>query len=373
MTPFAELVPDGDQLVIDWPVIEESFDWFARLRACPQDPWFHAEGDVNIHTRMVCEALIADPRWRELDAEARASVFWAALLHDVAKPDCTRREPGGRVVSPGHSRRGQIMARRILWRLGATFSQREQICHMITHHQVPFYLLEREQPERRVHLISLQTRCDLLALLADADARGRVCSDRARLIDNVELFRELCRDHQCYDAPKRFASAHSRFLYFRKSERAPDYEAFDDWPGQAVLMSGLPATGKDTWLSANPSGAEIISLDDLRAELGVHADEKQGKVVAAARERARRALRVQRPIVWNATNVSRAIRSSLIDLVASYRAKVTIVYLETGRSELERRNCSRMRPVPERALSRMLDRWEVPDLTECHALTVAIT
>lgn len=79
-----------------------------------------AEGDVWIHTRLVCEALVALPEWQALAAEDRDLVFAAALLHDVAKPLCTRVE-NGRVTSRGHSQRGAIEARRILWELGRMF------------------------------------------------------------------------------------------------------------------------------------------------------------------------------------------------------------------------------------------------------------
>jgi len=370
MTLFHELLPDRDDPRLDWPMIEEAFGWFRRMHECSQDPEFHAEGDVNIHTRMVCEALVADAQWRSLAAELRASLFWAALLHDVAKPDCTRIEASGRLVAPGHSRRGQIMARQILWRMDAPFHQREQICHLVTHHQAPFYLVDRDDAVRRVHTISWQTRCDLLATLARADANGRICPDRSRLLDNVALFAQLGREQSCYDAPRPFASAHSRFLYFRTPDRAAEYEAFDDWETTVTLMSGLPAAGKNTWLAANADVGEIISLDELRTELDVDPSDAQGPVVAAARARARDALRAKRPFIWNATNISRRIRGSLIDLFAAYRAKVTIVYLETGERELKRRNAARARPVPDKALTRMLDHWEVPDLTECHDLVL---
>jgi predicted kinase len=373
MTLFDELVPRPESPAIDWPAIEQAFDWFRRLADCPQDAVFHAEGDVGIHTRMVADALVGDPEWQRRDAPARASLFWAALLHDVAKPACTRVDPGGRVTAPGHSRRGQIMARRILWGMTVPFGQREEICHLITHHQMPFYLIERDKPQRRIHAVSLQTRCDLLAILATADANGRVCADRARLLDNIALFRALAQDEGCYAEPKRFASAHSRFLYFRKEDRAADYEAYDDWTGEATLLSGLPASGKSTWLAANAAGAEVISLDDLRVELEVEPDEPQGAVIAAARERARAALRAGRPLVWNATNLSRDRRRALIDLCADYRAKITVRYFETSEAEAARRNAARDRPVPARALERMLDHWEPPDLTECHALDVRIT
>ena len=62
----------------------------------------------------------------------------------------------------------------------------------------------------------------------------------------------------------------------------------------------------------------------------------------------------------------------MIDLFAAYRAKVRIVYLETGERELKRRNADRTRPVPDQALARMFDHWEVPDLTECHELVLGI-
>ena len=373
MTVFGTLVPDREKSLVDWPAIDELFDWFRRLKDCPQDPVFHAEGDVHLHTRLVVEALIDDRAWQVLEFEDRQSLFWAALLHDVAKPACTRIDSDGGVMAPGHSRRGQVMARSILWRMSVPFRQRETICHLITHHQTPFFLIERDRPERHAHLISHQTRCDLLAVLAAADARGRKCPDREGLLDNIALFVELCREQACLSQPRRFASAHSRFLYFRKENRAADYAAFDDWTGAATLLSGLPGSGKDSWLKAQAADREIVSLDDLRNELGIDPKDSQGPVIAEARERARIALRAQRPMIWNATNVSRQIRSQLVDLFAAYRAKVRIVYLETAESEATRRNQSRARAVPSQAITRMLDRWEPPDLTECHDLEVVLT
>ena len=374
MTLFHALVPAPEGSgAVDWPRIGEAFDWFRRLKDCRQDPVFHAEGDVGIHTRMVVEALLADPAWRALERKARESLFWAALLHDVAKPATTRLEPNGRVIAPGHSRRGQIMARLILMRLGVEFRQREEICHLITHHQVPFFLIDRERPERRAHLISHQTRCDLLAILASADARGRICPDGQRLLDNIALFRELCREEACLSQPKAFASAHSRFLYFRREDRAADYEAFDDWEGEATLLSGLPGAGKDTWLTGNAAGRAVISLDDLREERDVDPAGPQGVVIATAKEQARVLLRAHRPFIWNATNVSHQLRSQLIDLFAAYRAKVRIVYLEAPEDEAGRRNRARVNPVPAGAIARMRDRWEPPDLTECHRLDVVLT
>jgi len=369
---YADVVPGGPDWTIDWQAIDDRFGWFRALKDCPQDPIHHAEGNVHIHATMVCEALVGQPAWRKLDEGDRCLMFWAALLHDVAKPRCTRTEPEGRVRSPGHSRHGQIMARKILWQLGLEYARREMLCHLITHHQLPFFAIDKQDAARRVHLVSHQTRCDRLAMLAEADAQGRICADQDRLLDNIELFRELCRQERCYDAPRRFASDHSRFCYFRTPDRSPDYEAYDDTRSQVTMLSGLPASGKDSFIAAMTGDATIVSLDAIRAELKIDPQDNQGRVVASAKERARQALRTGAPLIWNATNLSREFRQPLLGLFADYNAAVTIVYAETSPSEQARRNNERPDPVPGQVIERMLGRWQPPDLTECHQLKIVL-
>ena len=148
------------------------------------------------------EALAGLPAWRSLPEGERQIVFAAALLHDVAKPVCTRPDPDGRITSRGHSRRGAILARQILWRLGVPFAVREQIAALVRHHQVPYFLMDRPDARRLAIEVSQTARCDRLALLAEADVRGRVCRDQQRLLDNVALFVEFCREENCLSAPR---------------------------------------------------------------------------------------------------------------------------------------------------------------------------
>ena len=67
------------------------------------------------------------------------------------------------------------------------------------------------------------------------------------------------------------------------------------------------------------------------------------------------------------------MRSQLIQLLADYRARIKLVYVETGWGELLRRNRSRERPVPEDVIGRLANRLDVPNLTEAHFAECHVT
>ena len=347
---FELLLPDLDRL--RWDELQV-FPWVRKLEDCPQDPVHHAEGNVWIHTRMVLETLLAMPAFRALPPADRDAVYVACLMHDVAKPATTRAEDG-RITAKGHSRAGELMARRILWELGAPFALREAACAMIRYHQIPFFLVERDDAQRVAAEVSLSLRCDLLAIVAEADIRGRICADLGRILDQIELFREICRDEECLTGPRRFASDHTRFVYFRsdaRSGRHPDVEAWDDTETQVTVMSGLPGAGKDTWVREHLGELPVVSLDALRTELEIDPTDAQGEVVQASRERAKELLRRHEPFVWNATNLSRQRRGPIVDLLADYKARVRIVYLEASAPVLFAQNRGRQAAVPRRPSS----------------------
>jgi putative nucleotidyltransferase with HDIG domain len=360
--------PDAPNQSIDWDKIQTHFDWLDNLRGCQQDPIYHAEGDVFTHTKMVCEALVSSPNWQQLSQQDRSIVFAAALLHDVAKPIFTKIEENGRISSKGHGRQGARIARQILSALvpPVPFEIRETIRAIVQFGSLPIWLLDKPNPQQSVIKASQVVRCDFLALLAEADVRGRLCSDRQQLLDKIELFREFCQENNCLNFPRQFPSAHSRFLYFRKDSGNPDYEAFDDTRCEVILMSGLPGSGKDYWIKENLPHLPLISLDALRQEMKIPPDETPGSVIVAAKNRAREYMSSGRSFVWNATNTTKQMRQQLIDFFASYRSRIRIVYLEVPMAEILKRNRSRTAAVPEAVIQKLLDRLDIPDLTEAH-------
>ncbi|MBU2663644.1 AAA family ATPase [Actinoplanes bogorensis] len=367
-TLFAELCPDGPSWTVPWARVEEEFEWIRRLRGVPQDPVHHGEGDVATHTRMAAEALATQPAWRALPPAERVRLFGAVLLHDVAKPDCTRTDDDGRITAHGHSRRGDLTVRRILWELGAPRAWREHVAALVRHHQVPFWALERPDLEQIVLRVSLLASNRDLAMLADADITGRICGDRDDVLGNIELFREFCADLGVLDRPWPFASDHARFQYFRTPGRDPRYAAYDDTRLTMTVLSGLPGAGKDTWVAAHAEDQPVISLDVIRDRLGVKPSDGQRAVAAAAHEEARVHLRARRDFVWNATNISRQHRDLCIGLGAAYHARVEIVALEVPPQTLLRQNGGRPAPVPPAVIHRLIGKWESPDVTEAHAV-----
>lgn len=357
--------PSPPDFHVVWEGIEQEFPCLKQMAGCPQDSLHHAEGDVYIHTQMVVAALASIRKWRALPPLEREIVFVAALLHDVAKPACTRVEDG-RITSRGHSKRGAIMARSLLWSRGMPMAAREQVVNLIRHHQIPFFLIDQPNSQRTLFAVSQRTRCDLLALVTEADARGRVCADQQQLLDNISLFVQYAEEQNCLSGPRQFPSDHSRFLYFRKEDRDPDYLAYDDTVCEVVMMSGLPGAGKDYWVVENLPDWPLISLDELRRELKVSPTANQGPVVSQAREMAREYLRRKQSFVWNATNISRQIRELSINLFAAYNARVRIVYVEAPEDRLYAQNRERADAIPAEVIRKLTARWEVPDLTEAH-------
>ncbi|GAA2330015.1 AAA family ATPase [Dactylosporangium salmoneum] len=295
----------------------------------------------------VAEALGGIEEWRERPEAERAPVFAAALLLDA----------------------GEHAARKALWGLGAPIAWREHVAALVRYAWLPFGALERPDLDRLVFRVSLLARNDDLGLLATADALRR--ADMG-LVEEVALFTQYTREIDCLDKPRGFASDHARFAYFRTPGRDPDYAAFDDTRCTVTVMSGLPGSGKDHWVAANRAGVPVVSLDDLRDELGVRPTGDQGPVIAAAYARAREHLRAGVAYVWNATNTTRALRSRCIGLAASYGARVEAVSVEAPPEVVHRRNRARERRVPAAVIDRMAGRWEPPDVTEAHSvLTVA--
>ena len=357
----------------DFAACLAAFPQLELAKTTPQHPVYHAEGDVWTHTMMVVEALLDMPAYGEISREQQETVFLAALLHDVAKCSTTVIDPvTGAIGQPGHSRKGALDARIALWDYAVPFAVREAICRLINVHQVPFFALETSRrgvtPEYTVRELSWQVDIRLLAMLAEADIRGRIGPEPQRVLDAIELFRELAREDGCYGQRRAFADDHTRVKYFRGADVHPDYALYQEPGSRVIVMSGLPASGKNTWVDKHHPRLPVVSFDDARQALGLRHGKNAGQVGDYAEERARELLRRHEPFVWNATHLSKLMREKTLNLLYQYHAQVELVYLEQPRRELLRRNGQRDTSLSNKKLQAMLWNWEIPLPQEAHGV-----
>lgn len=358
---------------IDWTTIESEYDWFQDMQEIPQDPEWHAEGNVQIHTKMVAEALVNLAEYQALEEQEKQVLFAAALLHDIEKRSTTTTkmiDGRERIVSPNHAKRGEYVSRNMLYReWGVPFKVREEICKLVRHHSLPIWAIEKPDPIKAVITASTVLNTKLVAMLAKADVLGRICQDAEEILLKIDLFEELCRQNNCWGTPYPFASNYGRFLYLNRDEMAPIYEPFNDLKFEVVMLSALPGSGKDTYIQQNLD-LPMVSLDAIRRANKISPTDKRGngKVIQLGKEQAKVYMRAKQSFVFNATNLTTDVRSKWISLFSEYGGRVRIVYLEVPYKKLLQQNRNREHVVPLLAVERMIRRLEVPVVREAHSV-----
>jgi predicted kinase len=357
-----EAVTGASKGLLGWA---EGQPWARAMAGCGQDVGWHAEGDVWTHTRMVVAELERLTEWPSLDGEERRKLLF------TAKPATTQVDRStGRTHSPKHALVGVEIGRRVLRHLGCPLAEREEIAGLVRYHGRPPYLLEKPDPDREVISLSWLVSHRLLYLFTLADTRGRRTREMARPEEAVHLWKATAVESGCFERPYPFANDHARFLFYRGELSSLHYAPREDYRCTVTLLSGLPGAGKDTWLARHRPGLPVVSLDDVRADLGVEATDDQGAVIQRAREACRAHLRAGRDFAFNATNTVRQTRKRWADLFAGYGARVELVYLEPPLAEVLRQNERRPRPVPRQVISWLVEKLEPPTWAEAHAVTL---
>lgn len=359
----------GADGTIDWAAVEPVFPHAPAMKVCIQDAVFHAEGDVWTHTRMVADALFADPGFAALPSQRRTVLALAALWHDVAKPETRQVEEDGgreRITHHGHSRRGAVASWNGLWRAGVPREIRLPVFSLIMAHQRVFHTFRRDDIRAELARFSIAGSWHELILLAKADNRGRIAPNTRETEDELELVRLAAEDHGCLHGAWPFASDQARVRFARGGADSLFYDPPAPRGARMVLLCGLPGAGKDTYAARALGDLPQVSLDRLRDALDIAPEDEQGSVAQAALEETRQHLRAKRPFVFNATNITRDRRSRLIDLALAYDAEVEIHAFDPPEPVLRKRNRERKAAVPDKAIDRMISKWEPPTLAEAH-------
>ena len=154
-------------------------------------------------------------------------------------------------------------------------------------------------------------------------------------------------------------------IFTPASEIARSFDYRDSFPDLFITF-GISGSGKSTWIAENLPEYQIISLDNLRQELGKsRRDQSQNsKVVHRAKEQLKALLRSHSKIVWDATNLRRDFRQQVINLSRNYGALVTLVIFHCPEAIYFERNQQRQHRLPESVLIRQIEQMEFPELDE---------
>jgi tRNA nucleotidyltransferase (CCA-adding enzyme) len=166
----------GWQLARELGVLDRLFPDLKALVGCAQEPEWHPEGDVWVHTLMVMDQ--ARTRIEDLARAQRVTVMLGALCHDLGKPPTTAYVDG-RIRSMEHEQAGLAPTVRVLDRLNIQtldgFDVRQQVLGIVAHHLKPLSFYKSATPvgDGAFRRLAQKVDLELLARVAKSDCLGR--------------------------------------------------------------------------------------------------------------------------------------------------------------------------------------------------------
>jgi len=166
----------GFALMLDLGIVERLFPELQALVGCQQEPEWHPEGDVWVHTLQVIDR--ARERIDDLPRPQQLAVMLGAVCHDLGKP-ATTAFVDGRIRSIDHEEQGVAPAAALLDRLNVHsfegYDVRREVLGMTAQHLKPgmWFKVRDEVGDGAFRRLAQKVDLQLLARLAKADCLGR--------------------------------------------------------------------------------------------------------------------------------------------------------------------------------------------------------
>ena len=173
---FAPRPSLGFALAMELGVVARLWPELQALAGCPQEPEWHPEGDVWVHTLQVIDQ--ARTRIDDLPRPQQLVVLLGAVCHDFGKP-ATTAFSDGRMRSIDHEEQGVAPATTFLDRLNVHsidgYDVRRQVLGMTAQHLKPgmWFKVKDEVGDGAFRRLAAKVDLELLARLAKSDCLGR--------------------------------------------------------------------------------------------------------------------------------------------------------------------------------------------------------
>jgi tRNA nucleotidyltransferase (CCA-adding enzyme) len=173
---FARRPSIGFAVALDLGVVATLFPELQALVNCPQEPEWHPEGDVWIHTLQVIDQARA--RIDDLARPQQITVMLGAVCHDLGKPPTTA-VIDGRIRSMDHEEQGVAPTLAFLDRLNVHsidgYDVRKQVAGLVAQHLKPgsWFKVRHEVGDGAFRRLAQKVDLELLARVAKSDCEGR--------------------------------------------------------------------------------------------------------------------------------------------------------------------------------------------------------
>lgn len=160
------------------------FTMLKKLRGTKQTPKHHPEGDVWNHTM-----LVIDNASKVKEKSENIKVFmWAALLHDIGKPDTTRIRKN-KITSYDHDKVGEILAKKFLLCFTDDKEFIYKVSKLVRYHMHVMFVV-KDMPYKDINGLLKKTKTDDVALLGYCDRMGRTNSSDIKVKEIIDKFLE---------------------------------------------------------------------------------------------------------------------------------------------------------------------------------------
>ena len=190
----------GLQVLIDtgWSVFYPEFHNNIGVK---QNPKFHGEIYVELHTQYVCDEAVKIAQRENLSDDDRLVLVLSALMHDCAKyktsvgnfPD---------IRSPGHPEIGAPMAEEFLRRIGSPTWVIARVSKLVKNH-MRHYNCASDKAVRKLAEDMEPSNISELCLLIEADYRGRGSTSSGLPLKAEKMLELSKKENVTYRKPKR--------------------------------------------------------------------------------------------------------------------------------------------------------------------------
>ncbi len=163
------------------------FHMLYRLKVTEQSPRHHPEGNVWNHTMLVVDEAAKV----KLESKDPIVFMWAALLHDIGKPNTTKVRKG-RITAYNHDKVGAELSREFLGEFTNDSNFINKVSNLIRYHMQILFVV-KNLPFADIPGMIRDTDIEEVALLGLCDRLGRTNNERSMEEENIQLFLQKCK------------------------------------------------------------------------------------------------------------------------------------------------------------------------------------